>query len=111
MAGELTAELLDEKLDVNGTSFQAASTAAGYGGASHQVWPRYTASAFQPFSQCLNALMPRPSQLQAIEVLVVVKQHLPLSTQGPLGCTGMSYLRFHLSGVMSRQHVHRRGSL
>ncbi|CAL8463817.1 g3351 [Coccomyxa elongata] len=36
MAGELTAALLDEKLDVNGTSFQAASTAAGYGGASHQ---------------------------------------------------------------------------
>lgn len=42
MAGELTAALLDEKLDVNGTSFQAASTAAGYGGASHQVWPHHT---------------------------------------------------------------------
>lgn len=37
MAGELTAALLDEKLDVNGTSFKEASTAAGYGGSSHQV--------------------------------------------------------------------------
>ncbi|KAK9918321.1 hypothetical protein WJX75_003179 [Coccomyxa subellipsoidea] len=36
MAGELTAALLDEKLDVNGTSFKEASTAAGYGGSSHQ---------------------------------------------------------------------------
>ncbi|EIE18838.1 N-carbamyl-L-amino acid amidohydrolase [Coccomyxa subellipsoidea C-169] len=37
MAGELTAALLDEKLDVNGTSFLEASTAAGYGGSTHQI--------------------------------------------------------------------------
>jgi hypothetical protein len=37
MAGTMTAALLDEKVDVNGTSFQEASTAAGYGGASHEV--------------------------------------------------------------------------
>ena len=33
----MTAETLNDKLDVNGTSFQAASTAAGYGGKSHEV--------------------------------------------------------------------------
>lgn len=37
MAGQLTAAMLDEKLDANGTSFEEASTAAGYGGASHEV--------------------------------------------------------------------------
>ena len=38
MAGMLTAQLLDEKTDVNGTTFLEAATAAGYGGSSHQVW-------------------------------------------------------------------------
>ena len=37
MAGTLTAHLLDEKLDENGTSFKDAATAVGYGGKSHQV--------------------------------------------------------------------------
>jgi hypothetical protein len=37
MAGVLTVAQLDEKLDINGSSFQEASTAAGHGGASHQV--------------------------------------------------------------------------
>lgn len=36
MAGTLTPELLDEKLDENGTSFRKAATAVGYGGNSHQ---------------------------------------------------------------------------
>lgn len=36
MAGTLTAHLLDEKLDENGTSFKDAATAVGYGGKSHQ---------------------------------------------------------------------------
>ena len=37
MASALAAETLNDKLDVNGTSFKAASTAAGYGGGSHEV--------------------------------------------------------------------------
>lgn len=37
MAGTLTAQLLDEKLDENATSFKDAATAVGYGGNSHQV--------------------------------------------------------------------------
>ncbi|KAK9812597.1 hypothetical protein WJX72_000194 [[Myrmecia] bisecta] len=36
MAGTLTAKVLDEKVDVNGTTFQEAATAAGYGGKSHE---------------------------------------------------------------------------
>jgi len=37
MAGTLTAQLLDEKLDENATSFKDAATAVKYGGNSHQV--------------------------------------------------------------------------
>jgi hypothetical protein len=37
MVGALTAKTLDEKVDVNGTSFQQASSAVGYGGKSHEV--------------------------------------------------------------------------
>ena len=37
MVGALTAAELDAQPDVNGTSFLEASTAAGYGGSSHQV--------------------------------------------------------------------------
>ena len=37
MCGQLTPAILDKNLDENGTSFQAAATAAGYGGASHKV--------------------------------------------------------------------------
>ena len=37
MAGALNASTLDEKLDANGTSFQEAAAAAGYGAESHQV--------------------------------------------------------------------------
>jgi hypothetical protein len=37
MAGTLTPQLLDEKVDENGTSFKDAATAVGYGGNSHQV--------------------------------------------------------------------------
>lgn len=33
----MTAKTLDEKVDVNGTSFQQASSAVGYGGRSHEV--------------------------------------------------------------------------
>ncbi|DBA99429.1 TPA: hypothetical protein ACH3X3_012024 [Trebouxia sp. C0006] len=36
MAGTLTAQLLDEKLDENATSFKDAATAVKYGGNSHQ---------------------------------------------------------------------------
>lgn len=38
MAGTLTAGLLDEKVDENGTCFRDAAASAGYGGKSHQVW-------------------------------------------------------------------------
>ena len=38
MVGALTAKTLDEKVDVNGTSFQQASNAVGYGAKSHEVW-------------------------------------------------------------------------
>ena len=44
MCGALTAETLNDKLDVNGTSFKAASTAAGYGGKSHEVYIAHLAS-------------------------------------------------------------------
>jgi len=37
MAGTLSPQLLDEKLDENATSFKDAATAVGYGGNSHQV--------------------------------------------------------------------------
>ena len=37
LVGALSAEELTARPDVNGTSFQEASTAAGYGGPSHQV--------------------------------------------------------------------------
>ena len=37
MAGALTPQLLDEKVDVNGTTFLEAANAAGYGGTSHQA--------------------------------------------------------------------------
>lgn len=37
MAGTLTAGLLDEKVDENGTCFKDAAASAGYGGKSHQV--------------------------------------------------------------------------
>ena len=37
MSGSLTPQLLDEKLDENGTSFKDAAAAVGYGGKSHQV--------------------------------------------------------------------------
>eukprot|EP00878_Enallax_costatus_P013387 GHUV01013998.1.p1 GENE.GHUV01013998.1~~GHUV01013998.1.p1 ORF type:complete len:368 (+),score=58.17 GHUV01013998.1:286-1389(+) len=36
MAGALTADTLDKKLDENGTSFLEAANAAGYGGSSHK---------------------------------------------------------------------------
>jgi len=35
----MTADLLEVKTDVNGTTFQAAANAAGYGGSSHKVPP------------------------------------------------------------------------
>lgn len=38
MSGVLTAETLDAKLDANRTSFKEASTRAGYGGSTHEVW-------------------------------------------------------------------------
>lgn len=37
MAGTLTAGLLDQKVDENGTCFKDAAASAGYGGKSHQV--------------------------------------------------------------------------
>lgn len=37
MAGTLTPELLDAKLDVNGSSFKDAANKAGYGGSSHKA--------------------------------------------------------------------------
>ena len=37
MAGTMKPELLDEKKDVNGTTFEEAANSAGYGGASHKV--------------------------------------------------------------------------
>ena len=37
MAGALTPQLLDEKVDVNGTTFLEAANAASYGGTSHQA--------------------------------------------------------------------------
>ncbi len=43
MSGALTAGTLNDKLDVNGTTFQAASTAAGYGGGSHEVYAAQSA--------------------------------------------------------------------
>ena len=39
MVGALNAAQLDAQPDANGTSFLEASTAAGYGGSSHQVGP------------------------------------------------------------------------
>ena len=42
MAGTMKPELLDEKRDVNGTTFKEAAKLAGYGGSSHKV------SAFIP---------------------------------------------------------------
>ena len=37
MVGALSAETLDAKVDINGTTFKDASTRVGYGGASHEV--------------------------------------------------------------------------
>lgn len=46
MAGTLTAKYLDQKLDINGSSFKDAATAAGYGGSSHKVRLQPVAAAW-----------------------------------------------------------------
>lgn len=37
MAGTMTPDFLEGKVDANGTTFQEAATAVGYGGSSHKV--------------------------------------------------------------------------
>lgn len=44
MAGVLTAETLEGRLDENGTDFLAAATAAGYGAATTQARPAFLLS-------------------------------------------------------------------
>lgn len=39
MAGTMTPEFLEGKVDANGTTFQEAANAVGYGGESHKVKP------------------------------------------------------------------------
>ena len=46
MAGTMTPEFLEGKLDANGTTFQAAANAVGYGGKSHKVQPNKDAEAY-----------------------------------------------------------------
>jgi hypothetical protein len=58
MVGALKAKTLDEKVDVNGTSFQQASSAVGYGGKSHEVCgvnaqPRESSRMLQPHAHAL----------------------------------------------------------
>ena len=38
MAGTMTPEFLEGKVDINGTTFQEAAAAVGYGGKSHKVY-------------------------------------------------------------------------
>ena len=48
--GALSAETLDAKVDINGTTFKDASTAVGYGGDSHEVRAK-SSSTFFPLRQ------------------------------------------------------------
>ena len=55
MAGTLTPQLLDEKLDENGTCFNDAATAVGYGGKSHKVGQQMHQYTHSLHADVLNA--------------------------------------------------------